>query len=138
MVVLVLWLLNVFGVLGSLAAFGPATEPRLTSLDGHREAHIAEGSGLFGARSRRHLGIRLKLNMKTNGKKHLPALAKGQLWRTGNGHIRIVELGKMLVHYKMLRDLRQMRRTQTSSIDNMEDYLKTNRAKLVENSAVAA
>ena len=76
--------------------------------------------------------------MKTNGKKSSPALAKGQLWRTEKGHIRIVELGKMLVHYKMLRDLRQMRRTQMSRIDTMEAYLKTNRAQLVENSAAAA
>jgi hypothetical protein len=76
--------------------------------------------------------------MKRNGKKSSPALAKGQLWKTEKGHIRIVELGKMLVHYKMLRDLRQMRRTQVSRIDSMEVYLKTNRAQLVERSAVAA
>ena len=38
----------------------------------------------------------------------------------------------MLVHYKMLRDLRQMRRTQMSRIDSMKLYLKTNRAQLVE------
>jgi hypothetical protein len=76
--------------------------------------------------------------MKTNGKKSLPALAKGQLWSTAKGHIQIVDLGKMLVHYKMLRDLRQMRRTQMSRIDTMESYLKTNRARLVERSAAAA
>jgi hypothetical protein len=76
--------------------------------------------------------------MKTNGKKCTPALAKGQLWKTEKGHIRIVELGKMLVHYKMLRDLRQMRRTQMSRIDSMEVYLKTNRAQLVDNAAAAA
>ena len=76
--------------------------------------------------------------MKTNGKKPSPALAKGQLWRTKQCHIRIVQLGKMLVHYKMLRDLGQMRRTQMSRIDSMEVYLKTNRAQLVESSAVAA
>jgi hypothetical protein len=76
--------------------------------------------------------------MKTNGKKSSPALAKGQLWRTEQCHIRIVELGKMLVHYKMLRDLRQMRRTQMSRIDSMVAYLKTNGAQLVENSAAAA
>ena len=76
--------------------------------------------------------------MKTDRKKTSPALAKGQLWRTAQCHIRIVELGKMLVHYRMLRDLRQMRRTQMSRIDNMEVYLKTNRAQLVENSAAAA
>ena len=76
--------------------------------------------------------------MKTNGKKSPPALAKGQLWRTETTHIQIVDLGKMLVHYKMLRDLRQMRRTQMSRIDSMLAYLKTNRAQLVENIAVAA
>ena len=76
--------------------------------------------------------------MKTNGKKSSPALAKGQLWRTEDCHIQIVELGKMLVHYKMLRDVRQMRRTQMSRIDSMVAYLKTNRAQLVEDSAVAA
>ena len=69
--------------------------------------------------------------MKTNGKKSTPALAKGQLWRTEKGHIQIVDLGKMLVHYKMLKDLRQMRRTQMSRIDTMKGYLKTNRAQLV-------
>jgi hypothetical protein len=76
--------------------------------------------------------------MKANGKKSTPALAKGQLWRTEKGHIQIVDLGKMLVHYKMLKDLRQMRRTQMSRIDTMEGYLKSNRARLVENSAAAA
>jgi hypothetical protein len=76
--------------------------------------------------------------MKTNGKKPSPALAKGQLWRTEKGHIRIVELGKMLVHYKMLRDLRQMRRTQMSRIESMEVYLRTNRAELVESIGAAA
>jgi hypothetical protein len=76
--------------------------------------------------------------MKTNGKKSIPALAKGQLWSTAKGHIKIVELGKMLVHYKMLRDLRQMRRTQMSRIDTMKAFLKTNGAQLVECSAAAA
>jgi hypothetical protein len=76
--------------------------------------------------------------MKTNGKKSSLALAKGQVWRTEKGHIKIVELGKMLVHYKMLRVLHQMRRTQMSRIDTMEGYLKANGAQLVENSAAAA
>jgi hypothetical protein len=76
--------------------------------------------------------------MKTNGKKSAPALANGQVWRMGKVHIRIVELGKLLVHYKMLRDLRQMRRTQVSRIDNMETYLRTNKAQLVDSSVTAA
>ena len=76
--------------------------------------------------------------MKTNQKKTSPVLAKGQLWRTEQGHIRIMDLGKMLVHYKMLRDLHQMRRTQMSRIDTMKCYLKTYGAQLVESSSVAA
>ena len=80
----------------------------------------------------------MQLKKKTNGKKSSPALAKGQLWSTAKGHIKIVELGKMLVHYKMLRDLRQMRRTQMSRIKSMEVYLKTNGGQLVEDSVAAA
>jgi len=80
----------------------------------------------------------VQLNMKINGKKTSPALAKGQLWQTAKGHIQIMDLGKMLVHYKMLKELHQMRRTQISRIDSMEVYLKTNRGQLVEGSAVAA
>ena len=76
--------------------------------------------------------------MKTNGKKSSPALANGQVWRMEKVHIRIVDLGKLLVHYKMLRDLRQMRRTQVSRIDHMVTYLRTNRAQLVDSSTTAA
>lgn len=76
--------------------------------------------------------------MKTNEIKSSPALARGQLWRTETGHIRIMELGKMLVHYKMSKDLRRRQKTQMSRIDNMEVYLRTNRAQLVEDGAVAA
>jgi hypothetical protein len=46
-------------------------------------------------------------------------------------HIQIVELGKRLVHYKMVRDLSQTRRTQTTTLGTLEEYLKTNRARLV-------
>ena len=81
----------------------------------------------------------MQMSTKTNGiGRESAPLAKGQLWRTEQGHVRIVELGKVLVHYKMLKDLRQMRRTQMSSIDNMETYLKSNAAQLVENSPADA
>jgi hypothetical protein len=82
----------------------------------------------------RNLYTPMPLNKKTNGKQTSPVLAKGQLWKTERGHIRIVELGKVLVHYKMLRDRRQMLRTQMSRIDSMEAYLRTNAGQLVENS----
>ena len=72
------------------------------------------------------------MRRKANRKESLPVLAKGQLWKTEHWHIQIVELGRLLVHYKMLNELKQMRRTQMSSVESMEDYLKTNRAELIK------
>ena len=65
--------------------------------------------------------------------RHIPSLrlARGQLWRTEGSYIKIVELGKTLIHYKMLRDLKHMRRTQTTVLETMENYLKSHRAQLV-------
>jgi len=67
----------------------------------------------------------------TNRRKFSPALQKGQLWRTKDAHIQIVNLGKRLIDYKMLSELGQVRRTQTTALETLEDYLKTNRARLV-------
>jgi hypothetical protein len=72
------------------------------------------------------------MNRKTNGSRGLPPLASGQRWKTKDAYIEIVELGKRLIHYRMVRHLGQMRRTQTSGIDTMEDYLKTHEARLVK------
>ena len=62
----------------------------------------------------------------------MPALARGQLWKTENGYIQIVDLGKRLIDYRMMRQLGQSRRTQTSTIETMEQYLKTNEARLMK------
>lgn len=59
-------------------------------------------------------------------------LARGQRWKTKDAYIEIVELGKRLIHYRMVRQVGQMRRTQTSGIDAMESYLKANEAELVK------
>ena len=72
------------------------------------------------------------MKIKANKKKSLPALANGQLWKTENAYIQIVELGKRLIDYRMMRQLGQSRRTQTSTIETMENYLKTNEARLVK------
>ena len=42
------------------------------------------------------------------------------------------EMGKRLIDYRMMRQLGQSRRTQTSSIETMEDYLRNNEARLVK------
>ena len=60
------------------------------------------------------------------------ALANGQLWKTKDSYIKIVKLGNRLLDYQMLRQLGQIRRTQTTVLETMEKYLKTNKARLVE------
>lgn len=72
------------------------------------------------------------MKIKSNSKKFQPSLANGQLWKTGNAYIQIVELGKRLIDYRMMRELGQSRRIQTSSIETMEKYLKANEARLVK------
>ena len=75
------------------------------------------------------MNVKIKANTR---KKALPALASGQLWKTETAYIQIVDLGKRLIDYRMMRELGQSRRTQTSSIETMEKYLKTNEGRLVK------
>ncbi len=75
------------------------------------------------------------VKIKSNRKKSLPALASGQLWKTDTAYIQIVELGKRLIDYRMMRELGQSRRTQTSSIETMEHYLKAHEGRLVKGNA---
>lgn len=74
----------------------------------------------------------MTVKVKVNRKKSLPALARGQLWKTDNAYIQIVDLGKRLIDYRMMRQLGQSRRTQTSSIETMENYLRKNEARLIK------
>jgi hypothetical protein len=68
---------------------------------------------------------------KATGKTFSPALAKGQRWKTTDAYIEIVQLGKTLIDYRLLRELGQRRRTQTTTCKSMEHYLKTNAASLM-------
>ncbi len=72
------------------------------------------------------------MNRKATTRHSQQTLAKGQLWKMNNAYIQVVELGKMLIHYKMMKQLGQMQvRTRTSTIGTMGIYLKSNRARLV-------
>jgi hypothetical protein len=76
--------------------------------------------------------------MKTNRKNGATPLAKGQLWRTENAYVQIVEMGKRLIHYKMPRELGQRAvRTHTVGIETLASYLKAHRARLVEGATSA-
>ena len=69
-------------------------------------------------------------------KKFSPALASGQRWKTKDAYIEIVQLGKALIDYKLLRELGQRRRTQTTTFKTMEEYLKLNAARLMRGNSV--
>ncbi|HXP61480.1 MAG TPA: hypothetical protein VN829_13370 [Dongiaceae bacterium] len=69
---------------------------------------------------------------KSRCKNPRPVLSKGQLWKTDQAYIRIVELGKTLLHYRMSRSQTQKGvATQMSAIGTMVDYLKSNEARLI-------
>jgi hypothetical protein len=64
-------------------------------------------------------------------------LATGQTWKLNDFYIQIVELGKKLIHYRMLSDLRESgARIKTSGVEVMWVYLKTRHAQLVNSSSL--
>ena len=61
-----------------------------------------------------------------------PSLVKGQLWKTEKGHVEIMEVGKTLTHYRLFQNQKRVP-TSLGRIQMVQDYLKTNQAKLVKN-----
>ena len=71
--------------------------------------------------------------MKNNHKRSEAELAKGQIWRTGDGYLQIMDRGKRLISYKILKERgKRAVRTQMSGVAAVEQYLKVNRARLIE------
>jgi hypothetical protein len=76
------------------------------------------------------------MSKKRQGGGEPVGLAKGQLWKLNNLYIQIVELGKKMIHYRMLSDVRETgARIKTSGVDVMWGYLKSRRAQLVQHGA---
>jgi hypothetical protein len=71
-----------------------------------------------------------ELEMKKS-EKPSPPLAKGQLWKTDTGYVQIWHIGKRLIDYKMMKEPgKKAVRTQATSIDTLEEYLKSRKAVL--------
>jgi hypothetical protein len=71
--------------------------------------------------------------MRTTRRKTALPLAKGQLWKIDDAYIQIVEHGKRLIHYKMMKNVGQRGVfTHMSAVTALEDYLKANQARLVK------
>jgi hypothetical protein len=74
--------------------------------------------------------------MKNKRKKSAAELAKGQVWRIGDAYLQIMDRGKRLISYKMMKERgKRAVTTQMSAIAAVEQYLKANKAELVETAA---
>ncbi len=65
-------------------------------------------------------------------KRNSTRLAEKQFWKVGDGYLQVSELGKMLVHYKMMRQPGQRAvLTQSTTQIKLAEYLKCHKAVLV-------
>lgn len=70
--------------------------------------------------------------MRTQEKNCVQKLEAGQLWKIEQGYLYIVELGKRLIHYKMLKQPNQKAvATRLIAVQALVNYLKSNEAELV-------
>jgi hypothetical protein len=74
--------------------------------------------------------------MKLSKSSALPTLEKGQLWKTEKGHVEIMEVGKTLTHYRLIRNQKRVP-TSLGRIQMVQDYLKNNGGQLVRNTRLA-
>jgi len=70
--------------------------------------------------------------MKLKKSQPVLSLAKGQLWKTEKGNVEIMEVGKTLTHYRLFQSQKRVP-TSLGRIQMVQDFLKTNQAKLVKN-----
>ena len=61
----------------------------------------------------------------------LQPLANGQLWRVGEGNLRVTMVGKLLVHYKLGKPNALRVPNSISSISELAKYMKKNKAVLI-------
>jgi hypothetical protein len=74
--------------------------------------------------------------MKTNKSTLLPPLVKGQLWKTEKGQVEIMEVGKLLAHYRLSRDEKRFP-TSLGRIEMVRDYLREHSGKLIKKPQLA-
>lgn len=71
--------------------------------------------------------------MKLKRNSRPPELAKGQIWKVGDGHLEITHLGKRLTEYKRYRDIAKRRAVpEMAHIADVQQILIANQAALVQ------
>ncbi len=70
--------------------------------------------------------------MSTEAIEQGSTLAKGQLWKVEHGYVHIVELGRRLIHYRILRQPEQrVAITKMIGTEALLNYLRQSEAELV-------
>ncbi len=70
-------------------------------------------------------------DMELSGQKPTPGLAKGQLWKTDDTYLQIVELGKRQIHYKVMKKPDQPAVTRLIRTEALAVYLSATEAVLM-------
>ncbi len=71
--------------------------------------------------------------MKLKQPTSLPVLQKGQLWKTRTARVEIMDMGKLLAHYRYFTEGQKRVSTTTARVRVIQDHLKANGGKLVKN-----
>jgi len=69
--------------------------------------------------------------MGATSQKLSPPLAKGQLWKTDDAYLQIVDLEKRLIHYKLMKKPDQPAATRLIRTDVLAVYLRATDAVLM-------
>jgi hypothetical protein len=72
-------------------------------------------------------------NMKLKQPASLPILEKGQLWKTKTARVEIMDMGKLLAHYRYYTDGRTRVLTTMARVRVIQEHLQANGGKLVKN-----
>jgi hypothetical protein len=73
--------------------------------------------------------------MQVEEAKDLHGLEAGQLWKLEHGYVYIVELGKRIIHYRMLREPHQRAAvTRLIGIESLLKYFRQSEAQLEQTS----
>lgn len=71
--------------------------------------------------------------MGEEGRSSLEELKAGQLWKTQERFLQVMDVGKTLVHYRILRSPNQkVSATRVANQGEMIEYLKRNKASLFD------
>jgi hypothetical protein len=71
--------------------------------------------------------------MKPKPPATLPTLQKGQLWKTKTARVEIMEMGKLLVHYRHFVGGQKRVSTAMAPVRQVLAHLKANGGKLIKN-----